>query len=495
MTLEQTPVLPVRNYEDVDIIQGGMGVGVSDYELARAVAAEGAMGVVSGTVIGPVLARRLQNGDPDGSMRLALAAFPDQAIAESIIETYYLEGGRAPDQPYKKVPMFGSVDEQDAVKLNMAGGFVEVWLAKYIAAIRSEAPGPIGINLMKKLERPTLSALYGAELAEVDTVLVGAGIPYDIPKYLSALAIGEPVTMRLDVTKAEQRHEMTFDPSDYPLLANTRLKKPAFLAIVASNTLVKALSQHDNPPDGFVIEGPVAGGHNALPRNKVEYGERDQVNLEAVAEFGRPFWLAGGYDSPEKLKEAQDRGANGIQVGTAFLMSRDSALDTEVRERIIDLVIGDGIEVVTDMKASPTGLPFKVAQLPGTLSDAKVYQERNRICDLGFLREAYVVIGEDGNAVVGKDGKEVIDYRCAAEPVANYVKKGGKLEDTLGRLCLCNGLMATIGLGQTRRGRPEPAVITAGDILSEVTQRLVGIYGRSFSAGEVVRYLRSSNSD
>jgi len=66
--------------------------------------------------------------------------------------------------------MFGSVDEQDAVKLNMAGGFVEVWLAKYIAAIRSEAPGPIGINLMKKLERPTLSALYGAELAEVDTV-------------------------------------------------------------------------------------------------------------------------------------------------------------------------------------------------------------------------------------------------------------------------------------------------------------------------------------
>jgi NAD(P)H-dependent flavin oxidoreductase YrpB (nitropropane dioxygenase family) len=170
-------------------------------------------------------------------------------------------------------------------------------------------------------------------------------------------------------------------------------------------------------------------------------------------------------------------------------------LDTEVRERIIDLVIGDGIEVVTDMKASPTGLPFKVAQLPGTLSDAKVYQERNRICDLGFLREAYVVIGEDGNAVVGKDGKEVIDYRCAAEPVANYVKKGGKLEDTLGRLCLCNGLMATIGLGQTRRGRPEPAVITAGDILSEVTQRLVDIYGRSFSAGEVVRYLRSSNSD
>jgi nitronate monooxygenase len=486
MTMEQTPLETIRNYEDVDIVQGGMGVGVSYYGLAGAVAAEGAMGVVSGTVIGPVLARRLQNGDPDGSLRLALGAFPDQAIAERIIEDYYLEGGKAPDQPYKKVPMFGSEDEQEAVKLNMAGSFVEVRLAKYIAAMRSETPGPIGINLMEKLKQSTLSALYGAELGEVDIVLAGAGIPYDIPRYLSALALGQPVTMRLDVTKAEQRHEMTFDPSDYPLLANTRLIKPAFLAIVASNTLVKALSQHDNPPNGFVIEGSVAGGHNAPPRNKVEYGEKDLVNLEDVAEFGRPFWLAGGYDSPEKLKEAKDCGANGIQVGTAFLMSRDSALDPAVREKIIDRAIGGGIEVVTGMKRSPTGLPFKVVQLPGTLSDAKVYEDRTRNCDLGLLREAYAVKDEAGN--------EIVKYRCAAEPVANYVRKGGKLEDTLGRICLCNGLMATIGLGQTRRGGPEKPVITAGDILNEVTQRLVGMFGRSFSAADVVRYLRSGDT-
>jgi len=46
--------------------------------------------------------------------------------------------------------------------------------------------------------------------------------------------------------------------------------------------------------------------------------ERDQVNLEAVAEFGRPFWLAGGYDSPEKLKEAQDRGANAYRSVQLF---------------------------------------------------------------------------------------------------------------------------------------------------------------------------------
>ena len=87
MTREQPPTETIGKYASVDIVQGGMGVGVSDHGLAAAVAAEGAMGVVSGTVIGPVLARRLQNGDPDGAMRLALGAFPDQATAEEIIQT------------------------------------------------------------------------------------------------------------------------------------------------------------------------------------------------------------------------------------------------------------------------------------------------------------------------------------------------------------------------------------------------------------------------
>jgi hypothetical protein len=45
-----------------------------------------------------------------------------------------------------------------------------------------------------------------------------------------------------------------------------------------------------------------------------------------------------------------------------------------------------------------------------------------------------------------------IGYRCPAEPVATYVRKGGSIEDTAGRRCLCNGLTATVGLAQRRRG-------------------------------------------
>ncbi|GAB1456216.1 hypothetical protein MASR2M48_15240 [Spirochaetota bacterium] len=58
--------------EHPSIIQGGMGVGVSDWRLARSVSIQGALGVVSGTALDTVMARRLQQGDQGGHMRRGL---------------------------------------------------------------------------------------------------------------------------------------------------------------------------------------------------------------------------------------------------------------------------------------------------------------------------------------------------------------------------------------------------------------------------------------
>ena len=55
------------------IIQGGMGVAISDWRLARAVSLRGQLGVVSGTAIETVVVRRLQDGDIGGHMRRAIA--------------------------------------------------------------------------------------------------------------------------------------------------------------------------------------------------------------------------------------------------------------------------------------------------------------------------------------------------------------------------------------------------------------------------------------
>ncbi len=144
--------------------------------------------------------------------------------------------------------------------------------------------------------------------------------------------------------------------------------------------------------------------------------------------------------------------------------------------------VGSG-RVFTDPLASPTGFPFKVAHLEGTSSALNVYEGRKRVCDLGYLREPY--IAPDG----------AIAYRCSAEPVANYVAKGGKLEDTEGRKCLCNALLANVGHAQTRIGDVvEPALVTVGDDLNTVAMYLAPGH-TAYSAADVVRSLLSLSAD
>jgi nitronate monooxygenase len=210
------------------------------------------------------------------------------------------------------------------------------------------------------------------------------------------------------------------------------------------------------------------------------YGERDRVNLEDMRALGVPFWLAGGYGNAEKLREALDQGAAGIQVGTAFAFSQESGMRSDLKRRLLSQAKAGAGVVFTDPLASPTGFPFKVALLEGTSSELVVYEERKRVCDLGYLREPYAV----------EEGK--IGYRCSAEPVANYLAKGGKIEDTVGRKCLCNALLANIGRAQMRKDAvEEPALVTVGDDLNTVAQFLAP--GRTtYSAADVVASLLSA---
>ena len=65
-----------------------------------------------------------------------------------------------------------------------------------------------------------------------------------------------------------------------------------------------------------------------------------------------------------------------------------------------------------------------------------------------------------------------------ADKIAEWVQrrlhgKGGRLEDTIDRACLCNGLMATAGRGQIQaRGYREPPIVTSGDCINEVVKLL-----------------------
>jgi nitronate monooxygenase len=202
---------------------------------------------------------------------------------------------------------------------------------------------------------------------------------------------------------------------------------------------------------------------------------RDVVDLDAMRKVGLPFWLAGTYGSPEQFRQALAEGAAGVQVGTAFALCEESGLIPELRKAFVRLALAGKARVMTSPTASPTGFPFKIAELDGSLSDEALYRHRRRCCDLGFLRDVYL----KPDASLG--------YRCSAEPEAAYVAKGGKLEDTLGRRCLCNALLANIGLPQRLGdGREERPMVTLGDDYANIG-RFCTPERPDYTAADVVR--------
>ncbi len=468
------------------IIQGGMGVAVSGWRLARAVAQTGQMGVVSGTALDVVLARRLQMGDPGGHLRRAMAEFPLPGITDQILDRYFIEGGKPANQPFRPIPMPSFEPSLEHQALMVVGNFVEVFLA------REGHDGLIGINYLEKIQAPTLPSIFGAMLAGVDYVLMGAGIPRAIPGILDQLSEGSAVELPVYVEGAErgEKHVTRFDPV---LFCNGQvpwLERPKFLAIISSATLAMMLARKaTGHVDGFIVEGPTAGGHNAPPRGPLQlndkgepiYGERDVPNLTTIAALGRPFWLAGSYGDPERVVEALSTGATGVQVGTAFAYCDESGLPEAVRLPVIEGSRAGSLSVKTDPVASPTGFPFKVVDLAGSLSEEAVYQQRHRVCDLGYLRSAYKQ--EDGQ----------IGWRCGAEPIDAFLRKGGKQEATCGKKCVCNGLMANIDLGQVRRKtETEKPLVTSGDEVKNVARFLTSPDAESYSAEDVVAYLLSA---
>jgi NAD(P)H-dependent flavin oxidoreductase YrpB (nitropropane dioxygenase family) len=457
-----------------------MGVAVSGWRLAREVSRAGQLGVVSGTAMDAVLARVLQDGDPGGHYRRALADFPSTAMAERVLERYFVAGGRTEGAPYRPTPKLSLEPTRSALELAVVGNFAEVWLAK------EGHDGVVGVNCLEKVQMATPSALLGAVLAGVDYVLMGAGIPREIPGLLRDLAAGRRARVSVDVAGGTLRRYAEVDPVDLLGADLPPLTRPDFLAIISVDQLASYLYRDPEiRPDGFVVERPPAGGHSAPPRGRMQldehgdpvYGERDEARLDAMASIGLPFWMAGAYSTPELVAEARAAGAVGVQVGTLFALSRESGLTDDARAELLARLGRGELTVRNDPRASPTGFPFKVADIEGSASEPAVYADRPRLCDLSYLRQPYEQ--EDGG----------IGYRCAAEPVHMYVRKGGAEADTEGRKCLCNGLMANVGLGQHRRdGYREATLVTLGQDLTGAAA-LVQRHPRGWSARDALDYL------
>ena len=232
---------------------------------------------------------------------------------------------------------------------------------------------------------------------------------------------------------------------------------------------------------GFIIEGPTAGGHNAPPRGTMIlndagepiYGERDVVDLYQIAR-ARPSLLA-----------RRRRGLAGTALqGQGGRCRRHSGRDA--------LCLLERVRLHRRAEALRAGErpPWRGgrAHRPARLTDRLSLQGGDLEWRQGRRHppQAHLRPGLPAHRVRPRGRK--IGFRCASEPIDDYVKKGGDVAETTGRRCLCNSLMANINIGQFREdGFQETQLLTSGDDLTMIAEFLQG--RTSYSAVEVVEYL------
>lgn len=443
------------------LIQGGMGARISSFKLARATAAAGALGVISSIGLRHIVVEEVRSGNAEAID--AARTFPAPRYVDDLMA--YAPGGRRHSHP---VPL-DTTDPQNCAlprRLSTICSYVEVMRAKMGHC------GLVGCNVMWKCALTALPSIYGAMLAGVDALLCGAGVPMELPDIVNRIRAGKDLEYApLHGTDTHVGMSIEEDATA-SLLQSFSL--PRMIPILSNYAFPKRILDIWNrayegaKPFAFVLENHRAGGHNAPPRNKESFGDQDDIDayFDRVLELGIPVFVAGAGGHREDFQRWVARGAHGLQVGSRFALCEESGLRSDLKERIIALNAAGQSEVLTGNSVSPTGYPFKYVPLAGTLSDPDVYARRKRACNKRYLVHSHYATKADGT--------QTEDYICPAMPEAQFAKLGGDTQETSGRVCLCNALLATAGLN----GDAEPPMVTLGEEGAHID--------RSWSAREIV---------
>ena len=253
------------------IIQGGMGVGVSLSGLASAVANEGGIGVISCAGLGLV---------------------------------------------YHKSP-------GDYVTKCITG------LKEEIQKAKEKSKGIIGVNIMVALTNYV--DMVKVSIAEkVDIIFSGAGLPFDLPSFLTS----------------DSKTKLV------PIVSSARAAK-----IICE----KWKNNYNYLPDAIVIEGPKAGGHLGF---KTDQLEDEHYSLETLVpevlsitnsykdEKNIPIIAAGGISSGKDILHFIELGASGVQLGTMFVTT-DECDASETFKKVFVNATQKDIKIIQ----SPVGMP------------------------------------------------------------------------------------------------------------------------------------------
>lgn len=290
--------LRLRGRALLPIVQGGMGVGVSAHQLAGSVAALGGVGTISSV--------DLRRHHPDLMERT-------QGLASRV--------------------------GQDAdTKAQIDAANLEAIEREIVAARKlARGRGLLAINVMRAVAEYAASVKRSLE-AGIDAVVVGAGLPLDLPD----LAADHPDALLV------------------PILSDAR----------GVQLIVKKWERKKRLPDAIVIEHPrLAGGH--LGAAKIADLNDPRFDFENVIPASReflksagierdiPLIAAGGIRTFEDIARLQSLGAAAVQLGTPFAVTEEGDASDEFKRILAGATDADMVEFT-----SVAGLPARAVATP-----------------------------------------------------------------------------------------------------------------------------------
>jgi nitronate monooxygenase len=204
-------------------------------------------------------------------------------------------------------------------------------LKNEIRKARERTKGILGVNIMSALT--DFAALAKAAIEEkIDVIFSGAGLPLNLPELLAGSLATKLV----------------------PIVSSAR---------AAALVLRRWTERFGYLPDGFVVEGPKAGGHLGF---KPEQLDDPAYSLERLVpevieatrpyaeRFGRdvPVIAGGGIYTGADVKRMLELGASGVQMATRFVTTEECDADDRFKETYVAAAEGD-LEIIS----SPVGMP------------------------------------------------------------------------------------------------------------------------------------------
>ena len=327
----------MHDFRHPELIQGGMGVGVSGWRLARAVAAAGGLGVVSGTALDVQLARRLQLGDLAGDLRRSLARFPYPELVERVIRSATSCPAASP--PARASPRSRATPSSRAA---ISCGSMS-WRASSRSTSRARVTtAAVGINLLQKIVLPTLPTLYGALLAGVGLRPHGGRHSARNPRRSrgalrapSGSAFGARDRSRRRRRKAPRSASASIRrrsglrrwpsrsrcPTSSPSSLRSRWRRSCSSAPPERST---ASSSKRRQRAGTTRRRAARPGSTTAASRST--GRAIEVDLAKLRELGKPFWLAGSRGRRERWpkRSASARTASRSAPPSPSLASRVS---------------------------------------------------------------------------------------------------------------------------------------------------------------------------